>query len=109
MQLASSRILVVVAPCDDLGQKLFQEAKKWHDLGLIRDFFWIEASEETKQALNDFKLKFQLISDEVGQVENDFLQFLGGIEVKHLDLVVPWFLGDSEPDQDLALFSVKLV
>jgi hypothetical protein len=108
MQLASSRILVVVAPSDDLGQKLFHEAKKWHDLGLIRDFFWIEASEETKQVLSEFKLKFQLISDEVGQVENDFLQFLGGIEVKHVDLVVPWFLGDAEPDQDLALFSVKL-
>lgn len=108
MQLASSRILVVIAPSDDLGRKLFDEAKNWHDLGLIRDFFWIEASEETKQALSEFKLKFQLISDEVGQVENDFLQFLGGIEVQHLDLVVPWFLGDTEPDQDLALFSVKL-
>jgi hypothetical protein len=108
MQLASSRILVVVAPSNDLGEQLFNEAKKWHELGLIRDFFWIEASEETKQALGDFKLKFQSVSDDPTEVENDFLQFLGGIEVQHLDLVVPWFLGDAAPDEHLALFSVKL-
>ena len=108
MQLESSRILVVVAPSNDLGQQLFIEAKKWHGLGLIRDFFWIEASEETQQGLSNFKLKFQSVSEDVGQVENDFLQFLGGIEVKHLDLVVPWFVGDAAPNEDLAMFSVKL-
>jgi hypothetical protein len=108
MQLASSRLLVVVGPSNDLGRQLFDQARRWHELGLIREVYWIEASEDTRQSLKSFKLKFQTISEDALHGEDDLFQFLGGIEVKHLDLVVPWFLGDASPDEDLALFSVEL-
>jgi hypothetical protein len=108
MQKASSRLLVVVAPSNEIGNQLFLEASKWFELGLIRDLYWIEASPETKESLKKFKLKFQTVSRDTQMGEDDFLQFLGAIEVKHLDLLVPWFLGESQPDEELALFSLEV-
>jgi hypothetical protein len=108
MQLASSRVLVIVAPKTGFGQQLYLEAAKWHELGLIRDFFWIDASQETRESLKQFKLKFRTLSQDALHIEDDFLQFLGGVEVKHLDLVAPWFLGDLPPDQELALLSLEI-
>jgi len=108
MQKASSRLLVVVAPSNETGNQLFLEASKWFELGLIRDLYWIEASTDTKESLKKFKLKFQTVSRDTQTGEDDFLQFLGAIEVKHLDLLVPWFLGESQPDEELALFSLEV-
>ena len=97
----SSRLAVVLAPKGAQGDSLAHHASVWISEGILSDFIWVKTDGLAIEDLRKLQLECSFAS-KVGTGENfDLFQYLSQVVVDQLDLVVPWILGDAQPDDEL--------
>ena len=107
-QKRSKVIAVVLAPPGEVGFQLLREARRWFGAGLIEDFLWVQPDELLDGTGNFLEVPCNFVGDSDEVERFDLLQYLGTIQVGHLDLFVPWFLADAAPDERFARLGIRL-
>lgn len=100
-QKDSSRLSIVLAPQAEIGGQLERAAAEWIREGILTDFIWVPTDGLTADGIRQMRLSCSFASKSEGRQEFDLFQYLSQVVVEHVDVIIPWALGDGHGDDDL--------
>ncbi len=97
----SARLAIVLAPRSAIGAELERFAADWIREGILTDFIWVPTSGLTADDIRQLRLNCSFASQREGRQNFDLFQYLSQVVVDHIDVIVPWVVGDEQPDDEL--------